>query len=124
MRMMRLVILAACFGTTSAVAQQSNLSADNMAVILGTFVTQQRLCPLKSTADYPLGAEVAKLGHNIADFMPGGRYAQLMDVRVEKAVEFVKIHGLENACKGYQEYLIKYLPTLYEAPKSIPKPKT
>jgi len=120
--LMKVILLVSCFGSWPVAAQQSNLSPDDMAIILGTFVTQTRLCPVKPANDYPIGLKVSQLGHNLADYLPGGQYDKLMEVRIDKAVEFVKLHGLKYACEGYTEYLLKYLPDLYGA-GSASKPR-
>jgi hypothetical protein len=115
MGQLRISIFAASFCyIMPGCASAEKLTADDMAVILGTFVTQNRVCPEKISPNYLIGREVLRLGYNIADFLPGGRYEKLMSVRIEKAVEFIKMHGLEFACRAYKEYLVRYLKDAYE----------
>ena len=81
-------------------------------MILATVVTATKDCHAKSTS-YPLNLAVAKLGQDLADFLPDGRYAPLVDVKMKKATEWIAAEGRPKACAGMVEVLRKYLPDVY-----------
>jgi hypothetical protein len=104
--------------TLPAHAQQRSLTPDEVAVIVGTVIVQQQQCTIKSSG-FPLNVAVAKLGQDLVDFMPGNRYAPLVEVKKKKAVEFVGMAGKKTACAGFEGVLVKFLPDVYMA--SAPK---
>jgi len=85
-------------------------------MVLGTLVIANDQCKLKPN-NYPLNLAVAKLGQDLVDFRPDNRYAPLLEVKANKAREYIAGMGLRRACDGMQEVLLKFLPDVY-----VPRP--
>jgi hypothetical protein len=70
-------------------------------------------CGFKAN-DSPLNVAVAKLGQDLADFMPESRYAPVVEVKMKKAIEYITARGRPGACEGMEEVLLKFLPDIYD----------
>ena len=70
-----------------------------VAMVLGTMMVASDQCGLR-TNGFPLSLAVAKLGQDLADFMPDNRYAPLVDVKAKKAREYISGNGKPRACEG------------------------
>jgi hypothetical protein len=81
-------------------------------MVVATSIVAIQQCSLKSK-DFPLNLAVAKLGQDLVDFMPDGRYAPLVEVKRAKAIEWI-LADKTNGCEGIHEVLLKYLPDIYK----------
>jgi hypothetical protein len=104
-----LAIASMIYGTTTAGATAGKLSPDEVAMLLSTLVVAQKSCDLR-TSNYPLNLAVAKLGQDLVDFTPDGRYAQLVEVKLNKAIEWLAVQGKSQACLGFKQTLTRFLP--------------
>lgn len=111
----RALIVAATTATTSpAFSQQiAQLSPDEVAMVVGTFIVQSQNCDLKPKMDFPMNVAVANLGQDVVDYLPDARYAPLVQVKSNKAKEYMAGMGKTQACAAMEEILRKYLPDLY-----------
>ena len=89
-----------------------SMTPDEVAMIVATVLVGGTQCGLKGN-DYPLNLAVAKLGQDLVDFKPDGRYAPLVQVKVNKGVEFVRGMGKDKGCEGIRDTLIKFLPDIF-----------
>jgi hypothetical protein len=82
-------------------------------MIAGTILVAHLECNFDGNNNYPLNLAFAKLGQDIVDFKPDGRYAPLVDVKTKKGVEWVRGMGIQKGCDGIRQTLIKFLPDIY-----------
>jgi hypothetical protein len=81
-------------------------------MLLGTLVTAQISCGLK-TKDYPpLSAAVARYGYNYADFLPGHLFAAVVEAKIDKAKEFMRLEGKTAGCQAMTETVRRFFPEL------------
>ena len=106
------------FGTaTGAVPQDFNpnevdFTPDEVGRILATNAVAVKECSIK-ISNNALNLAVAKLGQDLVDFLPAGRYAPLVNLKLKKVSEWVSAEGKTKACSGMVEMLKKYLPDVY-----------
>jgi hypothetical protein len=55
-----------------------------------------------------------KLRQDLVDFLPDGRYASLVRVKLQKTSEWIMAEGKTRACYGLIETLKKYPPDVYQ----------
>jgi hypothetical protein len=85
-----------------------------MAMLLGTLVTAQISCGLK-TKDYPpLSTAVSRYGYNYADFLPGNLFAPVVEAKVDKAKEFISLKGKSAGCQALIETTRRFFPELVD----------
>jgi hypothetical protein len=103
------------FSIKPSYAQNQSMSVDEMAIVLGTYITVSNGCPsnFQGKDDAPLSSIVSQYGYKLVDFSPNGRYGQLVEFHMEKAIEFLKSDGNEKACPAMRDTVIQYLPELY-----------
>jgi hypothetical protein len=89
-----------------------SLTPDEVAMITATSIVGETQCGIKGNA-YPMNLAVAKLGQDLVDFQPDGRYAPLVQVKVKKGLEWINGLGKEKGCEGIRQTLIKFLPDIY-----------
>jgi hypothetical protein len=90
------------------------LNADVMAMLLGTLVTAQISCGLK-TKDYPLlSSAVSRYGYNYADFLPGHLFAPVVEAKIDKAKEFMRLEGKTGGCRALIETTHRFFPELVD----------
>jgi hypothetical protein len=105
--------------TTERTPNPSVLPPDWVAMVLATVAAHQSDCaPPLPESDYPLNLAVAKLGQDLVDFMPDGRYAPLVSVKLAKAREWERTQGVSAACSGMAETLKRFLPDIFGIEKS------
>ena len=102
------LLLSINFGANAFAAE---LTPDEVAMVVGTVVVSQQVCgPI--TSKFPLNVAVAKLGQDLVDFQPDGRYAPLVSVKMKKAFEFVSTQGKAAACDAFRFVMKKFLPDI------------
>ena len=83
-----------------------------MAMLLGSLVTAQISCGLK-TKDYPrLSSVVARYGYSYTDFLPGHLFAPVVEVKIDKAKEFIRLEGKSAGCRSITETVRRFFPEL------------
>src|SRR5262245_30043949 len=101
-----LVALAMLFAAGSAMALTQSLSPDEVAMVLATMTVGNKRCAFHPNG-MPLNVAVAKLGQDLVDFMPDGRYAPLVEVKMQKAREWIDAQDKATACKGMRWVLVR-----------------
>jgi hypothetical protein len=86
--------------SAASVAKSSTLSYDEVAMVLGTLLVGEQQCGLKGSS-FPLNVAVAKLGQDLVDFVPGNRYAPLVEVKAMKAREFHSRQREQSSLRGH-----------------------
>lgn len=100
--------LFAVTGDASARADQQ-LTPDEAAMVVGTLVVATSECGVRAT-DQNLNVAVARHGQDLVDFQPGNRYAPLVQVKMKKAYEFIRMYGKDTACNGMIGTVNQFLP--------------
>ena len=108
----RLKAFAALTGVFVSVipARGANLTPDEVAMVVGTLFVATTRCTLKTTSA-PLNVAVAKLGQDLVDFLPDGRYDPLFRVKVKKANEWMDARR-RAACDDFRQTLKRFLPDI------------
>jgi hypothetical protein len=108
------VVFASALATSNPASPVNRpLTPDEVAMILATFVAYGDECDAHFQEDKPLGPEVAKLGQDVQDFMPNGRYQSLMDPHMTKAAGWIKMRGKADACDDFRKTLEHFLPGIF-----------
>jgi hypothetical protein len=97
--------------TSDALAQ--TLAIDEMAMILATASYASSRCGLRAN-DEPIAVVVANRGYDYRDFLPDGRYGNVVMVKLKKAHEFERQHGRAFACDATKKVALQFLPELYQ----------
>jgi hypothetical protein len=105
-------VTALATATTAPAQAAKSLSPDEVAMVAATVFVGGKECGIKGNG-YPLPLAIAKLGQDLVDFYPDGRYAPLVEVKIKKGLEFINGMGKAKGCEGIQETLIKFLPDIY-----------
>jgi hypothetical protein len=108
-----LVVVVMLFAGASAMALTQHLTPDEVAMVLSTMIVGNQRCAFHPK-DIPLKVPVAKLGQDLVDFLPGGRYSPLVEVKMQKAHEWIDAQDKATACKGMRETLVRFLPDIYK----------
>ena len=59
-------------------------------MVVATVLVGDNNCGIKGN-DYPFNLAIAKLGQDLVDFQPDGRYAPLVQVKVKKGFDTASI---------------------------------
>ncbi|MBG0799532.1 hypothetical protein IYX23_17835 [Methylocystis sp. L43] len=96
--------------SSDALAQ--TLAIDEMAMILATASYVSSRCGLRAN-DEPIAVVVANRGYDYRDFLPEGRYGNVVMVKLKKAYEFERQHGRAFSCDATKKVALEFLPDLY-----------
>lgn len=96
------------------IKSKNNISADDMAMVLGSLVAAQVSCDLKIKSYPPLNVVVARYGFNYPDFLPGNLYAPVVEVKMNKAREFIDVMGKSRGCQAIIETVRRFPPDLVQ----------
>jgi len=88
------------------------LTTNDTANLAAMSVIGRRVCNLRGN-NYSPALAMAKLGHSVGDYMPYGKYASLVDVKIKNGFDWIKSVGKEKGCPMIHASLIKFLPDVY-----------
>lgn len=89
---------------------KDKISADDMAMLLASLVAAQLSCGLKVKDYPPLNVVVARYGFNYPDFLPGNLYAPVVEVKMNKAKEFIDAMGKSRGCQAVIDTVRRFFP--------------
>lgn len=104
--------LAGVFSSIALEANAASFAIDEMAMFLATMIYTQTRCGLRPN-DTPISVVIANRGYDYRDFLPDGRYGNVVNVKLAKAYEFEKKAGRAVSCKATKDVVKRFLPELY-----------